>query len=126
MRNPAGELHDLLTARDLPERVGDHLAVLRGDDLGQLTLALVEQLTKREQNLGALGQRRVPPARERRGGGIDHRAGILNTGQRHPTRHLTRRRIHHRRSIAAATRERLVVDPMRNGLAHGYFPYFET
>jgi len=35
--------------------------VLAGDDLGELVLAGVEQLAKREQDLGALCQRSVPP-----------------------------------------------------------------
>ena len=46
MRDTAGEFDDLLAAADLAERVGDHLAVLAGDDLGQLALALVEQLAE--------------------------------------------------------------------------------
>ncbi len=66
----------------LAERVGDDLAVLAGDDLGQLTLALVEQLAELEENLRALGQRGVAPRRERRGRGVDHRAGVLDAGER--------------------------------------------
>ncbi len=50
MRDTAGEFDDLLAAADLAEGVGDHLAVLAGDDLGQLTLALVEQLAELEQD----------------------------------------------------------------------------
>ena len=81
MRDAAGELDDLLAAADLAERVGDDLAVLAGDDLGQLALALVEQLAEREQDLGAFGQRGVAPCGERRGGGVDHRAGVLDAGE---------------------------------------------
>ena len=36
----AGQLDDLLAAGDLAERVGEDLAVLAGDDLGGLVLAL--------------------------------------------------------------------------------------
>ena len=39
VRHAAGELHDLLAAADLAQGVGEHLAVLGGDDLGQLALA---------------------------------------------------------------------------------------
>ncbi len=63
---------------DLAEGVGDDLAVLAGDDLGQLTLALVEQFAEPEQYLGALGQRRVTPGRERGGGGVDDGLGVRN------------------------------------------------
>jgi hypothetical protein len=64
MRYPAGELNDLLSATDLTEGVGDHLSVLGGDDLGQLTLALVQQLPKLEQDGSPFEQGRVEPTRE--------------------------------------------------------------
>ena len=54
----ARELDDLQPARHLAERVGAHLAVLGGDDRGQLVLAGVEQLAEREQHLGTPGERR--------------------------------------------------------------------
>ena len=82
MWDAAGEFDDLLAAADLAQSIGDDLAVLAGDDLGQLLLAGVEQLAEVEQDLGALGQRGVAPRRESRGRGIDHRTGILDAGQR--------------------------------------------
>src|SRR3979409_1204421 len=112
MRDAAGEFDDLLTAADLTERVGDHLAVLTGDDLGQLTLPCVEQLAEVEQDLRALGQRRIPPRRERGGSRVDHRAGILHSGQRYLPRNGAGRRIRHRRRGVAAARVGLVVDPV--------------
>ena len=66
VRDAAGELHDLLAAADLAERVGEHLAVLGGDDRGELVLAGVQQLAEGEQHLRPLGQRGVPPRREGR------------------------------------------------------------
>ena len=81
MRDAAGELDDLLAAGDLAEGVGDDLAVFGGDDLGQLALALVEQFAEAEQDLGALGQRGVPPRGEGRGGGVDHRTRVLDRGE---------------------------------------------
>ena len=54
VRDAARELDDLLAARDLAECVRVHLAVLAGDDPGQLTpLAFVEQLAEPEDHLGA-------------------------------------------------------------------------
>ena len=44
-------------------------------------LRAVEQLAEVEQDLGALGQRGVAPRRERRGGGVDHGAGVLDAAE---------------------------------------------
>ena len=48
MRDAAGEIDDLDAARDLAERVGVGLAVLRGDGAGDLVGVLVEQLLEAE------------------------------------------------------------------------------
>ncbi len=40
VRDAAGELDDLEAAGDLAERVGEDLAVLGGDDRGEVVLAL--------------------------------------------------------------------------------------
>ncbi len=119
MGDAAGEFDDFLAAGDFAEGVGDDLAVLGGDDLGQLALAVVEQLTELEQHLGALGQRGVAPGRERRGGGVDHGAGVLDAGQRDLTGDRTGRRVRHRRGGTAAAGERGVVEPMGNRILHG-------
>ena len=66
MRDAAGEFDDLLAAGDLAERVGDHLAVLGGDDLGQLLLAGVEQLAEVEQDLRCAWPARCRATRGRR------------------------------------------------------------
>ena len=80
----AGELHDLLAAGDLAERVGVHLAVLGGDQVGELALAAVEQLAEGEEHLRAGGQRGLPPrlGGTRRGG--DDGGGVRLVGQRDP------------------------------------------
>src|SRR6478609_3045955 len=46
MGDSAGEFDHFLAAADLTERVGDDLAMLAGDDLGQLTLAGVSNSRK--------------------------------------------------------------------------------
>ena len=68
---PARELDDLHAAGDLAERVGEHLAVLGGEDLGELALAGVEQLAEREHHRLALGDRGVAPADPRSGCRVD-------------------------------------------------------
>ncbi len=56
MRYAAGEFDDFLTAGDLAEGVGEHFAVLGGDDRGQFFLAGVQQLPECEQHRDPLGQ----------------------------------------------------------------------
>ena len=72
---PRGELDVLQPAGDLADRVGQHLAVLGGDDRGQVVGPLVQQLAEREEHRGPLGQRRTAPLAgglARRGdGGLD-------------------------------------------------------
>ena len=128
MRDAAGELDDLLAAADLAEGVGDDLAVLAGDDLGQLTLAGVEQFAEVEQDLGALGQRGVPPRRERRRGGVDHRAGVLDAAQRDLTGDLTGRRVRHRGGAPLVPAKGLLFIQcvIVLGSCRSHFPYFET
>ena len=60
LRDPARQLHDLHAARDLAQRVGVHLAVLGGDQLGDLVTVGVQQLAVLEQDRRALGQRGLP------------------------------------------------------------------
>ena len=124
VRHPAGELDHLLAAADLPQRIGNHLAVLGGDDLGQLTLAGIEQLAEVEQDRPALGQRGITPRGECRRGRVDHGAGILHTGQRHLTSHLTSRRIRHRGSGGRGAGVELVVDPMSDCVGSHCFSHF--
>src|SRR3712207_8869528 len=50
VRHPAGELDDLLAARHLAQRVRQHLAVLRGDDRGELLFARSEEHTSELQS----------------------------------------------------------------------------
>ena len=72
----ARELDDLEAAGDLAQRVGVHLAVLGGDDRGELVLAAVEQLAEGEEDLGTPGQRRGAPARGARAAAGDDAGGV--------------------------------------------------
>jgi hypothetical protein len=86
----AGVLHDLLTAGDLAERIGVHLAVLCGDDRGQLVLAVVEQLTEAEDHLGASSDRRTSPGLGGSRGRGDDRGGVVRARKSHSARDLAR------------------------------------
>ncbi len=65
VRDAAGELDDLEAAGDLATRVGEHLAVLGGEDRGQFVFASVQDLAEREQHRGALRPGGVRPVGER-------------------------------------------------------------
>jgi hypothetical protein len=64
LRHADGKFHDLEAAGDFPESVVGNLAVLRGQDVRQLALASVEQLSKVEHDALTLGQRGVAPGGE--------------------------------------------------------------
>ena len=53
VRDAAGELDHLEAALDLAQRVGDHLAVLVGDQPGELVGLAVDQLAEGEQDLAS-------------------------------------------------------------------------
>ena len=80
-REAAAELDDLEPARHLAERVGEDLAVLADEDLGELVAALVEELADAEEELGAPRERRRAPRRERRLRGLDGGVDLLDRGE---------------------------------------------
>ena len=67
MRVTTRELDDLLTTAHLTEGVSQDLAVLAGDDGGDLLLVRVEQFAELEEDLHALGQGGAAPSL---GGGL--------------------------------------------------------
>ena len=88
LRDAARELDALQRALHLAARVGQRLAVLRGDDGGQLGLVADDRLPHGEQHMGALADRRVAPSAlgldRHRDGGVD----LLDRGQVDLGRHL--------------------------------------
>ena len=66
VRDAAGELHALEATGHLAPRVVEHLAVLGGDDRGQVVAVGVDELAKAEQRVGPSAHRRVAPRRCRR------------------------------------------------------------
>jgi hypothetical protein len=62
LRDPASELHDLHAADDFALRVGDHLAVLVRDDLGELVEVAVDEVPEGEHDARSPGQGHVAPA----------------------------------------------------------------
>ncbi len=64
LRDAAGELEVLEATRDLTQGVGGHLAVLRGQQRGELGATRVHEVPDAEHDLGALRDRRRAPGRE--------------------------------------------------------------
>ncbi|GAA3176362.1 hypothetical protein GCM10020255_067780 [Rhodococcus baikonurensis] len=81
MRYSAGEFDYLLSAADFAERVGEDLAVLGCDDLGEFAFAGVEKFAEVEQYLCAPGQGGVTPGGEGRRSSVDDSAGVLEVRQ---------------------------------------------
>ena len=78
----AGELDDLEAAGDLADGVGVHLAVLGGDDRGELVLAAVEQLAEGEHHLRTPRERGGAPAAGGAGRRVDDLGRVGLAGQR--------------------------------------------
>ena len=57
LREAAGEVHDLEAAVHLAQRVGRHLAVLAGEEVGDLALVALDEFAEREHRCA-----RAPPA----------------------------------------------------------------
>ncbi|OEI69327.1 hypothetical protein Cus16_1169 [Curtobacterium sp. ER1/6] len=106
------ELHDLLPAGDLAERVRGDLAVLARDDLGELGLVAVEDLAEREEDLLALRERHLAPGRERGLRARDRPLDLGLVGQGDPLGHDAERGVVHRGRPARGRRDVLAVDPV--------------
>ena len=118
LRDAAGELDVLETAGDLAHRIREHLAVLGGDERGDLLAVRVDQLAESEHHLGTLRQRRRAPCRERCPRRGDRGVDLVDGCEIHDAGLFTRRRVEHRRAVAGRRRDDPAIDPMRDGL-HG-------
>ena len=118
VRDAAGELDVLEAAGHLTLGVGQHLAVLAGDDRGQVVAVGVEQLAQAEERGGASAERRRAPRRR----GLDRDLhGVVDLGGRRQ-RHLGR--LHAARRVEDGARASRgagfdpTVDPVPDGV-HG-------
>jgi len=95
--------------------------VLLGDECGHILLAVVQQLAELEEDLGALGQRGVPPGRKRsrRNG-----HGLVEGGARGEVDrlgHLARRRVVDVAGALGRALPELAVDPVGDVCGHVRF-----
>ena len=101
---------ELAAVGDLAARLGERLAHLDRHEQGEVLLALLQQVERAAQDLGALARGRRRPRRERLGGGIQRGLAVGGRGIRDLLDDLTRRGIVHAAALAArrqrATRRR--------------------
>ncbi|MDR8759042.1 hypothetical protein FEP90_00711 [Burkholderia multivorans] len=110
LRNPAREFDDVDAARDFALRVGEHLAVLGGDDRRERVAMLVHQLQETVQHARAANRRRRGPVRKRRGGRRDGPLYFAVVGQCDATHRAAERRIEDVLEAAAAAGHRRAVE----------------
>ncbi len=116
---PGSQLDHFEAAGDLTQGVGQHLAVFGGEDLGEFILALVEKLAEPEQDLLALGDRRVAPSRKSGLGGGHRGIDFRAVGQRHTLCLHPECRIEYRCRAPTLAVDRLAVDPVLHDRRRG-------
>ena len=116
MRYAAGELDDLQPSQHLATGVGEHLAVLAGDQLGQLVHGGVDELAEGEEHLRAPAQRRLGPLLECLEPTAYGVVDVLRAAQHHLPLLLPGRGVPHRCGAGRGARGGGAADPVLNGL----------
>src|SRR5262249_24168291 len=93
--------------------VGQHLAVLSGDDRGQPVGLALDQVAEAEQHPGAHMRRGRGPAGESLGGGIDRSAALFGGGKGNPAGYLAAGRVIDIAEAAGPPGHALAVHEMR-------------
>jgi hypothetical protein len=113
-----GELDVLEAAANLALGVGEHLAVLGGDERRDLLAVPVDEFAQVEEHLGPLGQRSGAPAEICLLGARHRRVNVGCGGQVHEGRLLAEGRVEDRALAARRARHDPTADPMADPL-HG-------
>src|SRR5262249_11599427 len=111
LRDAAGELDDLESAVDLAERIRRDLAVLAGQERGDVLLVFLDELAVGEEDARPAGERGLAPAGEGLLRGRDRRVDVPSRTQRDPPRLLSGARVVGRTMTAIAVDE-LAPDPV--------------
>src|SRR5581483_9092808 len=114
--DPACVLDHLEAARDLAERVREDLAVLGGEDAGDVLAVLVDELPDAEEELGAAREGDGAPALERLLRSPDGRVDLLDAREVDRARLLAGCGVPDRAAPARGAFDRLPADPVVNGL----------
>ena len=125
MGNAAGELDHLQPALDVALGVGDGLAVLGGEQLGEAVELLLRQLQELEQHARAPLRVGRGPGRLRRLGIGDGLLDLRLLGEGDLGLHLAGIGIEHVAAAAGRARHLLAADEMAD-LAHGFLHYSGT
>ena len=125
LRDPAGELDHLEAAQDLALGVIEDLAVLGGDDPGELLDVGVEQLAEGEHHLGAAAERGLRPVSEGHARRRDRGVDVSGLGQHHLGLLFPGRRVPDWRGAGGGTARFLAADsvsdrPLRRNRAHWF------
>ena len=116
LRDAADVLDHLDAALHLAVRVGKDLAVLRGEEPGQIVAVLVDQLVDAEEELGSLREGEVAPARVRGFRRGDRLIDLLDRREVHLARLLARRRVVDGAFAARVAADALAPDPVPDRL----------
>ena len=118
MGDAAGELDHLKPALDVAPGVGDDLAMLAGQQFGQVVHVRFDQALELEHHAGAALRIGRGPALERRLGGLDRAVDLAGRGQLDAGLNLARVGIEHVAEPARSALERLAVDEVANVAYH--------
>jgi hypothetical protein len=110
----AGELDVLEATGHLAEGVGLHLAVLGGQEGGDLLAIALHELAQVEHHLGAAGEGGGTPPRLGGAGGGDGPVDLLNRGEVDGRLLLAGRRVEHRPGPPRGALDDGPVDPVRD------------
>jgi hypothetical protein len=108
----ARELDDLHASGDLAQCVREDLAVLGREDLGELVLALVQQLAEREHDRLALRDGGVAPLRPRPARDADRVIHVCRRGEPHVLLHGAERGVEDLSGAVGCSGPRCAVDPV--------------
>ena len=115
LRHAAREFHHFDAAQHFASGIAEHLAVLAGDDAGELVVVRFQQLLELEHHPGPAQRRPFTPGREGRVRRDYRRIDHMAIGEDDFGRHGAGRRIEHRRAPAAG-RKAFSGDSVPNGL----------
>ena len=119
LRDAARELDHLDAAHDLALGVGERLAVLGADQVGQLVNLLLEQVLEPEHDARAAQRGDRRPFGQGFPCGLHRSIDLGGAGERHASRLLADRRIEDVAVTAARAGHAPAAEPVPNVLAHG-------
>jgi hypothetical protein len=122
MGDADGELHHLQPALDIALGIGNGLAVLAGEAVGELVVVAVGELQEFHEHAGAPLRVGGRPGRLRGLGVLDRRRHLGRGGQRHPGAEAAVHRLEHVAEPSRRASYMPAADEMRKLCRHGASP----